>query len=177
MAKKKKTLDLTLPIFQIKISLRHLDPPIWRRVQTDDCSLADLHEIIQIALGWEDMHMHAFVIADEQFGDPRRGGGIEYDSRFVRLSEVVAEGHRRFQYEYDFGDNWEHVIQIEKTLPAEEGVCYPRCVKGERACPLEDSGGSRGYPYLLENSKTPSTTNTRKPWNGLVKTSTPRSST
>ena len=43
---KKKTLDLTLPIYQLKISLKQIDPPIWRRVQMDDCSLAELHEII-----------------------------------------------------------------------------------------------------------------------------------
>ena len=47
---------------------------------------------------------------------------FEYDSRFVRLSEVVEQGHTRFRYDYDFGDNWEHFIEIEKTLPAEEGV-------------------------------------------------------
>ncbi len=152
MAKKKMTLDLTLPIFQIKISLQHLDPPVWRRVQTDDCSLADLHNIIQIAMGWEDMHMHAFVIADEQYG---QGGDCEYDSRYVSLSEVVVQGHTRFRYDYDFGDDWEHSIEIEKTLAAEEGVKYPRCVAGERACPLEDSGGSRGYPYLLEKLQDP----------------------
>ena len=171
MAKKKMTLDLTLPIFQIKISLQHLDPPVWRRVQTDDCSLADLHNIIQIAMGWEDMHMHAFVIADEQYG---RGGDCEYDSRYVSLSEVVVQGHTRFRYDYDFGDDWEHSIEIEKTLAAEEGVKYPRCVAGERACPLEDSGGSLATPTCLKNSKTPSTTNTRKPWNGLVRDFRPR---
>ena len=140
MAKKakKKTLDLTLPIYELKIRLENIDPPVWRQVQTDDCSLAELHNIIQIAMGWEDEHMHAFVIDDEQYGNLKYGCDFEYDSRFVSLCEVVEQGHTRFRYDYDFGDDWEHSIEIEKTLPAEEGVKYPRCVQGERACPPED---------------------------------------
>ena len=86
-------------------------------------------------MGWEGMHPHVFVIDGEDYG---RGGDCEYDSRFVSLSEVVEQGHTRFRYDYDFGDDWEHSIEIEKTLPAEEAVRYPRCVKGERACPPED---------------------------------------
>jgi len=147
---KQKELDPTLPIYQIKISLRHTEPLIWRRVQIDDCSLHDLHEIIQATMGWEDMHMYAFVVEGEEFGNPKRGSEADYDSRSVRLSDVVDEGHTRFRYDYDFGDNWEHVIDVEKTLPAEPGVRYPRCVKGEHPCPPEDCGGPWGYADLLE---------------------------
>ena len=67
----------------------------------------------------------------------------------------MEQGHTRFRYDYDFGDDWEHSIEIEKTLHAEEGVRYPRCVKGESACPPEDSGGPYGYPYLLEKLQDP----------------------
>ena len=157
MAKKarKKALDLTLPIYQLKISLEQIDPPIWRQVETDDRSLAELHDIIQVAMGWEDMHMHGFVIDDEEYGDPRRGGEPDYDSRSVRLRDVAAQGHTRFRYDYDYGDDWEHSIEIEKTLAAEDGVKYPRCVQGERACPPEDCGGPYGYPNLLEKIQDP----------------------
>lgn len=156
MAKKaRKPLDLTLPIFQATIGLQHVDPPIWRRVLLSDCDLEELHEIIQIVMGWEDMHPHAFVIDGEDYGNLRHGGDFDYDSRFVRLSEVVENGHSRFQYDYDFGDDWKHLIEVEKTLPAEEGVRYPRCVEGERACPPEDSGGPYGYPDLLEKLQDP----------------------
>jgi hypothetical protein len=151
----KKAFDSTLPIYQVKISLQHTKPLIWRRVQTDDCSLNELHEIIQAGMGWEDMHMHAFVIDGQECGNPKRGGEFEYDSRFVRLSQVVEEGHTRFRYDYDFGDDWKHVIDFEKTLPAEEGVHYPRCVAGERACPPEDCGGPYGYPYFLDKVRDP----------------------
>ena len=155
MAKTAKRLDLTLPIFQVKISLQHITPPLWRRVEMSDCDLEELHEVIQIVMGWEEMHPHAFVIGGEQYGNLKHGGDFDYDSRFVRLSKVVEEGQARFQYDYDFGDDWKHIIEIEKTLPAEGGIRYPRCVKGERACPPEDSGGPYGYPYLLEKLQDP----------------------
>ena len=156
MAKKKsktrKALDLALPIYKVKITLQHINPSIWRRVQTNDCSLDELHDIIQVCMGWEDEHMYAFVIDDEEFG---RSSEAEYDSRYVRLSEVVEEGHICFRYDYDFGDDWRHTIDIEKTLPAEEGVRYPRCVKGGRTCPPENCGGPYGYPYFLEKTQDP----------------------
>ena len=103
-------------------------------------------------MGWEDEHMYAFVIDGEESG---RSSEAEYDSRYVRLGEVVAEGHTRFRYDYDFGDDWRHTIDIEKTLSAEEGVRYPRCVKGQRACPPENCGGPYGYPYFLEKIDDP----------------------
>ena len=157
MAKKRtrNALDTALPIYQVKITLQHIEPPIWRRVQTNDCSLDELHDIIQVCMGWEDQHMHAFVIDDEEFGNPKLGSEAEYDSRYVRLSEVVDEGHTHFRYDYDFGDDWRHIIDIEKTLPAEEGVRYPRCVAGKRACPPEDCGGPYGYPYFLDKIQDP----------------------
>lgn len=157
MAKKakKKTLDLTLPIFQLKISLEDISPPIWRRVQTSDCTLEDLHQIIQMVMDWDDMHMHAFAINGEQYGNFRRGGEFDYDSRFVWISEVVEERQSQFHYDYDFGDNWRHVIEVEKTLPAEEGIRYPRCVDGVCACPPEDSGGPYDYPFFLEKLQDP----------------------
>ncbi|OHB85666.1 MAG: hypothetical protein A2V98_18540 [Planctomycetes bacterium RBG_16_64_12] len=154
-SRKRKVLDLALPIYEVKITLQNINPPIWRRVQTNDCSLDELHDIIQVCMGWEDEHMYAFVIDDEEFGNPKQGGEAEHDSRYVRLSEVVEEGHICFRYDYDFGDDWRHTIDVEKTLPAEEGARYPRCVKGERACPPENCGGPYGYPYFLEKIQDP----------------------
>jgi hypothetical protein len=68
----------------------------------------------------------------------------------VKLSQLVAQGIKKFRYVYDMGDSWEHTIQIEKSLPAEAGVTYPRCIDGKRACPPEDCGGPWGYGDLLE---------------------------
>ncbi len=156
MGKKKsrsrKPLNAGLPIYQVKITLEHIAPPIWRRVQTNDCSLDELHDIIQVCMGWEDEHMYAFVIDGKEFGQESQA---DYDSCYVRLSRVVEKGHTRFRYDYDFGDDWRHSIDIERTLPAEEGVRYPRCLNGERACPPEDCGGPYGYPYFLDKIQNP----------------------
>ena len=154
---KPKTLDLSLPIFQMKLTLDEIEPAIWRRIQTHNCSLADLHEIIQSCMGWEDEHMYAFEIGTDQYTDLGRGAEscAFKDSRSVRLSDLVEQGDTCFAYEYDFGDSWRHTIELEGTLPAEKDVRYPRCVDGSRACPPEDCGGIYGYYECLEASVNP----------------------
>ena len=154
--KRRKALDPSLPIFQFKITLQHIEPPIWRRVLTNDCSLDEFHDIIQVCMGWEDEHMHAFVIEGEQYTAIDGADSYEYrDSCSVRISDLVEQESVRFRYDYDFGDDWNHIIDIEKTLPVEEGVRYPRCVDGKRACPPEDCGGPYGYPYFLDKIQDP----------------------
>jgi Plasmid pRiA4b ORF-3-like protein len=144
------------PVYQLKITLRDIKPPIWRRVQVKDCSLAKLHDIVQTCMGWTNSHLHAFEIGGEQYSEPDPDGMMETeDERKVKLSQVVVWGIKKFSYTYDFGDNWEHVIQVEKTLPAEPGVRYPRCLDGKRACPPEDCGGSWGYGDFLEAIQNP----------------------
>jgi hypothetical protein len=143
-------------VYQLKITLQGVKPPIWRRVQVKDCTLPQLHDIIQVCMGWEDYHLHAFEIGGEQYSEPDPDGMMETeDERKVKLSQVVEGGIKKFTYTYDFGDSWDHVIQVEKTLPAEKGVKYPRCVDGKRACPPEDCGGSWGYANFLEAIQNP----------------------
>ena len=144
MAKKKPLGN----IFQLKISLRDIEPPIWRRVHVEDCTLEDLHDIIQISMGWEDDHMHAFEVRGVTYSHPDLD---EAEDELDMTLGKIAEGRtKKFDYNYDFGDDWKHVIQIEKRLPAEEGVRYPRCVEGERAAPPEDCGGPWGYFEILK---------------------------
>jgi hypothetical protein len=162
MSKKKKkpphkTLDTSLPIFQIKITLEDIEPPIWRRIQTHDCSLTELHEIIQDCVGWEGDHLFAFEIGGKRYSDQGREGDMYgfRDSGSMRLSRLIGQGESCFDYEYDFGDSWRHQIDIEETLPIEENVRYPRCLDGQRACPPEDCGGIYGYYDCLEALKNP----------------------
>jgi hypothetical protein len=77
------------------------------------------------------------------------------DERRHRLSTAFSGQKSRFVYEYDFGDSWEHGIVIEKILPPETGVKYPRCIAGKRACPPEDVGGVWGYAEFLEAIRDP----------------------
>ncbi|MDX1251210.1 MAG: plasmid pRiA4b ORF-3 family protein [Gammaproteobacteria bacterium] len=138
-------------IYQLKITLRHTRPPIWRRVQVKgDTKLGKLHRIVQEAMGWTDSHLHAFRIGRTVYGvpDPDFIDDIE-NERSIRLDKIATEGNT-FIYEYDFGDGWEHDIKVEKILNAEPGVHYPVCLAGKRACPPEDCGGVPGYEYLLE---------------------------
>src|SRR5262245_36055757 len=148
-------------IYQLKISLQHIKPPIWRRVQVKDCTLARLHVLIQSCMGWDDYHLHEFEIGGERYGNPAQwrdgfGGELEViNEARVKLSQLVAQGVKQFGYVYDMGDNWDHIIQIEKVLDAEAGARYPRCIAGKRACPPEDCGGPWGYGDFLEAIQNP----------------------
>jgi len=148
-------------VYQLKITLRDIKPPIWRRVQVKDCTLAKLHNLIQICMGWDDYHLHVFEIGGEQYGDPAQweddfGGGSEVGNEGrVKLSQLAAQGIEKFSYVYDMGDNWDHTIQIEKVLDAEAGVRYPRCLTGKRSCPPEDCGGPWGYGDFVDAIQNP----------------------
>ncbi|MDY0170839.1 MAG: plasmid pRiA4b ORF-3 family protein [Thermoguttaceae bacterium] len=150
-------------VYQFKITLKEIDPPIWRRIQTKDCTLDKLHERIQTAMGWTNSHLHQFVIDSVIHGDPQllyEGWEDEtppVDSLETRISQVVPKDGKpfRFDYEYDFGDCWEHEVLFEGCLRAEKGVRYPVCIEGERACPPEDVGGVCGYQEYLKTLSNP----------------------
>ena len=145
-------------IYQLKITLADIKPPVWRRIEVEDCTLLKLHKIIQVSMGWDNYHMWLFEIGDEEYGDDGidSGGDVDFASaRKAKLSRFIQAGVKKFRYTYDFGDSWEHVIQIEKVLDADPQVKYPRCVKGSRACPPEDSGGASGYDNFLDAIQNP----------------------
>jgi hypothetical protein len=136
-------------IYQLKITLKRSKPPIWRRVQVrSEITLAQLHEVIQIAMGWTDSHLHQFTVSGQAFGRPDFEGLEVRDEKKASLWRLVGL-RDSFVYEYDFGDGWEHEIVVEKVLPVEEGALYPRCLAGKRACPPEDVGGIWGYQGFL----------------------------
>jgi hypothetical protein len=140
------------PIYQIKITLDYIKPPIWRRVQVPSTmTLAKLHSVIQAVMGWFDYHLHQFEIDGEYYGVPHPDDFEEVlDERKVRLDQIVAGEGTKFRYQYDFGDDWQHTLLVEKIVPPDSGVTYPICLKGKRACPPEDVGGPWGYAEFLE---------------------------
>jgi len=144
------------PIYRIKVTLRHIAPPIWRRIEVPgDIKLGKLHRILQVAMGWYDSHLHAFRVGHTSYGVPQREFPGDYQNeRNVRLDQLVSTGAKLI-YEYDFGDGWEHEIKIEKILPADPTAHYPRCTAAARACPPEDCGGPWGYQQLLEVLRDP----------------------
>ena len=144
-------------IYQIKVTLQGFRPPIWRRIQVrSDTRLDKLHLILQDVMGWDNYHLHQFVIHGEYYGPPYDGDFMDMmDESKSKLSDLVGGEKFKFIYEYDFGDSWAHVLLVEKILPAEKGVQYPVCIKGKRACPPEDVGGVWGYGSFLEAIKDP----------------------
>jgi hypothetical protein len=144
-------------VYQIKITLRDSKPPIWRRLLVpDSISLYKLNQIIQIAMGWTDSHLHQFIIHGEYYSIPSpEDWGPIIDERRSRLDQIAASESDKFIYEYDFGDSWDHEVLVEKILPPEPGVKYPVCIKGKRACPPEDVGGIWGYEEFLEAMSDP----------------------
>jgi len=134
----------------LKVVLRHTKPPVWRRlVVADSMTLGDLHRAIQAAMGWHGGHLHAFDIGGTQYGDPGTTDDVADENR-LRLSALQKSRVTRFGYTYDFGDDWEHAVTIEKSAPAGEGAPMAVCIAGKRNCPPEDCGGPWGYFRLLE---------------------------
>jgi hypothetical protein len=138
------------PVYQLKVSLRGTKPPIWRRLEVPaDLSLARLHTVIQVAFGWDDSHMHVFETPYGRFGlaDAELGQRAEAP---VTLERVAPAAKSKLCYTYDFGDDWEHDIVVEKVLDRADAVVYPRCTGGRRAGPPDDCGGVWGYAELVE---------------------------
>jgi hypothetical protein len=138
-------------IFQLKIQLREVRPPVWRRVLVPgEMNLAELHDVVQIAMGWTDSHLHEFDIDGARYGvpDPDWGMDAVADESRVKFFRVAREGSR-LRYAYDFGDGWEHDVVVEKVLSPQPGTRYPCCTGGRGACPPEDVGGPWGYQDFL----------------------------
>jgi hypothetical protein len=126
---------------------------------SSDISLARLHRILQVAMGWYDSHLHQFIVGEKYYGVPGIDEFSELDlkdEKKARLSQILSKSKQKIVYEYDFGDGWEHEILLEKVLGPKAGSRYPICTEGKRACPPEDVGGSTGYANFLEAISDPS---------------------
>lgn len=146
-------------VFQLRVALVDIEPPIWRRLLVpQDVFLSRLHRILQATMGWKDHHLHQFLVGEVRFAEPDDEylpGPIDY--RNVALNQIAPRKGATCVYEYDFGDSWEHLIEVEEELPVESGTMpVPYCVDGQRACPPEDAGGPSGYERLLEALRDPS---------------------
>ncbi len=146
-------------ILQLKIQLKNAKPPIWRRVLVPaQMPLDQLHGVIQAVFGWLDYHLHNFQTGGfrgpcyapldpdglaDSFGEP------SLDESAVRVGELLGEPGSKMVYTYDFGDDWEHAITVEKILTDDDGGQLPRCTGGRGAAPAEDSGGTWGWANIV----------------------------
>jgi hypothetical protein len=144
-------------VLELRVELRGIKPPIWRRIQVPGASTFwDLHSAIQDAMGWLDGHLHAFVARDRSTGleawigvpdpeslEPARAGWE------VKVRTYLTEPGTSVEYLYDFGDGWEHKVTLQKIRRRDPTATYPRCIAGKRACPPEDCGGIWGYRDIV----------------------------
>jgi hypothetical protein len=111
--------------------------------------------VIQTVFGWTDSHLHQFTIAGRRFGQPDDFDENVLDEAEVTISEALNAGVKRFSYTYDFGDDWEHEVVVEKDLGGDSGRERPLCLAGKRHRPPEDCGGPHGYHDFLDAINNP----------------------
>jgi Plasmid pRiA4b ORF-3-like protein len=147
---RRRNLSENDTVFELKLSLRHVRPTIWRRVEVPDCTLAALHVIAQIVMGWECVYSHQFIIGRTCYGSPNELGSDVEDENKALLSELFT-GKKKptVVYEYDLGDPWQLDLELEQRKKPERTAKYPRCAAGELAGPPEDCGGPWRFSELL----------------------------
>jgi len=147
-----------IAIYQLKVTLRHVRPPIWRRlVVSGDILLSELHHVLQISMGWFDSHLYDFRYQRNRYGDLTLLEEVIDDSE-TSLCQVARRKGNQLVYTYDFGDNWEHEVLVERIDQC-SAPAVPRCIGGRNACPPEDCGGVFGYLNLLESLTDPNNPN------------------
>jgi hypothetical protein len=143
-------------VVRLRVTLEGIDPPVWRQLEAPAwLKLARLHDVLQVAFGWTNSHLHVFEVGAERIAVPHsldqlEEGGVTRSGRLVELGHLVDLGHRRFTYEYDLGDSWRHVVEVEHVAKPTDDDGWVRCLAGARSCPPEDCGGPGGYAHLLE---------------------------
>lgn len=153
-------------VYQLKLSIKGITPQIWRRIHVpENYTFLKLHDAIQAVMDWDDYHLHEFEMVNPKTGmldkigtegdDFEASGEPLVPEKKAKLSDYFTLENKEALYTYDFGDNWEVKVRLEKILPRKEGVEYPICTAGKRAAVSEDSGGIWGYEEMLEIMKDP----------------------
>ena len=141
-------------IARVRISLAEIEPEIWRVVAMPlSMNLKGLHDVIQAVFSWQDYHLFEFRVGEKLYGIPEPEEDFDrkvMHAKLVKLKTLLAKGIARFDYVYDFGDNWNHEIVIESVGEAESALKYPRFLEGARRAPPEDVGGTHGYYRFLK---------------------------
>ncbi len=153
-------------ILQFKVTLKGIRPPIWRRILIEEnITFARFSHIINYAMGWNGGHLHSFYlktglgngeveITDAETAKEFWGQAPLVEDK-VKVSASLFLISKKCKYTYDYGDDWEHTVTLEKILPRDPDMEYPACIKGKRACPPDDVGGVWGYQEFLEIIKDP----------------------
>lgn len=141
-----------LTVHILRITLLDVSPKVWRLVRVPSAvTLAGLHAVVQMAMGWENRHLHEWRIGDRSFGPPdEEDWGEEMDDESEAVLADLAPADSVLHYDYDLGDGWEHLIEVVAVEPYDATVPPVAVLDGARAAPPEDSGGPAGYEHLLD---------------------------
>jgi hypothetical protein len=148
-------------VYPLLVELDEIEPQVWRRLWVPDTlTMAKLDRVIQTVMGWTNSHLHEFEVVGKRYGIPDKEEGRDtptFDDRRHKVGAVLGETVARFDYTYDFGDNWRHTVTVEsRLLPDESFNTWPVCIAGQNACPPEDVGGVGGYADFMEAIADPS---------------------
>jgi hypothetical protein len=150
-----RTLSLT--VHELRVTLLDVTPTVWRLIRVPSAlPLSTVHAVIQLAFGWEDRHLHEWRVGDVTYGlsDEDSWGEDLADESIAVLGEI-APVDSALRYDYDFGDGWEHLVEVMAVVPYDGNVAPVACLAGARACPPEDCGGPSGYEHLLDALRDP----------------------
>lgn len=130
------------PALQLKVRLLRVSPMVWRRLLVPaTMTLRELHGVVQVAMGWEGIHLFQFHLRAVRYGSSE----LSTSSPDVALETFRLRSGSRFVYEYDLNAPWRHEVRVEQQVEPEAGRPGPRCLDGRGDCPAEDCGGPAGY--------------------------------
>lgn len=139
-----------LTVHRLRVTLMDVEPSVWRVVRVPSAvTLSVLHAVVQIAMGWEDRHLHEWQVGDAAYGPLDAGADIDLVDETTVTLEAVAGPDASLRYVYDMGDWWEHMVEVVGVDPYDGTVVPLAVLDGARACPPEDCGGPAGYADLL----------------------------
>ena len=146
-------------IYELYVELEYIEPLIWRRLLAPAAiTLPKLHDLLQLAMGWTNSHLHSFTFGKKSYGmaDVDDFGELNMlDERKQTLEGALSDSAREFLYEYDVGDSWRHRIAVKPLARPNPDWHYPLCTGGARAAPPDDVGGPGGYEEFLDAIKDP----------------------
>jgi Plasmid pRiA4b ORF-3-like protein len=139
-------------IARLRIEIDDVTPPVIRRVEVPvTIRLDDLHFVLQIAIGWQNCHPFEFRVGETAWGlldrdDPESS---PRPAETATLADVLALT-KTFRYDYVYGEDWGHTVELEAMSVAALGINYPRLVSAQGRCPPADIGGPMGYETFLQ---------------------------
>ena len=149
---------LSCQAVELEVELELTTPCTRTLLIPTDRDFFQLHCILQNAFGWEDRHLHEFILEEGSSGRPEKivtlteeledapEGIICLDSLQTMLKDVFPK-YESILYVYDFGDEWVHRIRL-KRLVEDCPTPYPQCHAAEGDAPMEDCGGPMGFDRI-----------------------------